>query len=72
MLTSVSGNKSDRYIHRLYTAKTEKIDTCTYENKVTLTHAHTYAKEDTLKENQYLDLVGQGDAKAREKMLFIE
>lgn len=72
VLTSISGNKSDRYIHRLYTAKTEKINTCTYENKITLTHTHSYTQEDTIRENQYLDLTGQRDPKVREKMLFIE
>jgi hypothetical protein len=34
--TSVSGNKSDRYMSRDYTATTRKIDTCRYENTITL------------------------------------
>lgn len=72
LLTSVSGNKSDRFIHRLYESQTNPIGKCTSENKVTFTHTHTYSKIDTLKESQYLDLVGLNDPKAREKMLFIE
>ena len=48
------------------------MDNCTYENKATLVHTHTYSNDDTIKENQYLDLIGQRDLKAREKMLFIE
>lgn len=34
--TSVSGNKSDRYIARTYQANTHKVNECVYENTITL------------------------------------
>ncbi len=72
LLTSVSGNKSDRFIHRLYESQTTPIGKCTYENRITFTHTHIYAKTDTKDLEKYMDMIGMTDPKAREKMLFIE
>ena len=72
LLTSVSGNKSDRFMSRLYEARTSVIGACRYENKITLTHTDNYIKTDTENVEKYMDLIGLHDAKAREKMLFIQ
>lgn len=72
ILTSVSGNKSDRFIKRQYTAETHRVAACQYENKLTLTHTHTYTQADTEKENTYLDLAGLQDPKARQALLAVE
>jgi hypothetical protein len=45
--TSVSGNKSDRYISRTYQATTRRVEDCKYENTITLGTKHNYAKSDS-------------------------
>lgn len=57
VLTSLSGNKSDRIMNRTYTSETIPLGSCRFENKITLTHTHTFTNttEDTIK--KYLDLV---------------
>ena len=57
---------------RLYEARTSVIGACRYENKITLTHTDNYIKTDTENVEKYMDLIGLHDAKAREKMLFIQ
>lgn len=71
-LTSLSGNKSDRYIERLYTAETTSIGNCTYENKLTFTHTHTFSKEKEQEIQSTMDLAKITDPLEREKMLFIQ
>lgn len=71
-LTSLSGNKSDRYIERLYTAETTSIGNCTYENKLTFTHTHTFSKEKEQEIQSTMDLAKITDPLDREKMLFIQ
>lgn len=72
IFTSVSGNKSDRFITRTYESKTKKIQECTYENVVTLSLSHTYKKSDTQKMISYMDTLDITDKKEREKLEFIE
>jgi hypothetical protein len=72
IFTSVSGNKSDRYITRKYESKTTKLQGCTYENIVTLSLSHTYKKSDTEKIRSYMDILGIKDKAEREKLEFIE
>ncbi len=72
VFTSVSGNKSDRYITRTYESRTTKLQSCTYENVVTLSQAHTYKKTDTEKIRSYMDILGIKDKTEREKLEFIE
>ncbi len=72
VITSVSGNKSDRFIARTYSADTTALPNCTYENKITLAHKHLYAREDEVNIKHYLDLIGITDKAVREKMMFIQ
>lgn len=72
LLTSVSGNKSDRFIRRLYTSDTYRAGGCTYENKLSFTHTHSFSKDDEKNIERYMDMIGLTDTKAREKMLFIQ
>lgn len=72
VFTSVSGNKSDRYIVRTYEWKTTKLHECTYENKITISLKHTYGAVDTDKIRSYMDQIGIKDKKEREKLEFIE
>lgn len=57
LLTSTSGNKSDRHMTRLYRAETTRASECTYENKITFTHTHDFSKDDEKEINSYMDLV---------------
>lgn len=72
LLTSVSGNKSDRFIHRLYESDTTSIGACRYMNKITFTHAHTFSPGTKKTVNTYLDLIGMTDPAKREKIMFIQ
>lgn len=72
VLTSVSGNKSDRLLERLYTSETKILPNCQYENTVTFSHTHGFRKESKKEIEDYLDLIGVNDPKEREKMLFIQ
>ncbi len=72
VFTSVSWNKSDRYISRLYEAKTTKIQGCTYENLITLSNTHTYKKIDTDTLRGYMDTFGIKNKEERQKLEFIE
>lgn len=72
IFTSVSGNKSDRYIDRTIQVETKKIDQCLYENSVHLTLTHTYAEKDRTLLTSYMDTIGITDAAEREKLRFIQ
>lgn len=72
VLTSVSGNKSDRFMKRLYESDTFPVGSCQYQNKMTFTHTHSYEKSDTTTLEKYLDFLGIKDQKIREKMLFVQ
>lgn len=70
--TSVSGNKSDRYIERTYRAITKKTEGCTYENTITLQTQHTYSKKDSDTLTEYFGLFGIRDGSEQAKMRFIQ
>ena len=72
VFTSVSGNKSDRYITRKYEGKTSKLQNCTYENIVTLSNTHVYTPKDLDTIRGYFDTLGIAEKKEREKLEFIE
>lgn len=70
--TSVSGNKSDRYIDREYIAKTKKIEGCKYENTITLKTTHTFQKSDRDELVKYFNIFGILDIDERTKLDFIQ
>ncbi len=70
--TSVSGNKSDRYMSRDYTATTRKIDTCRYENTITLWTKHNYATSDKEELQSYFKTFGITNPEERAKLDFIQ
>lgn len=70
--TSVSGNKSDRYIRRTYQAKTRKLDECKYENTITLETKHLYGEKDTEELLSYFKTFGISDLEERKKLEFIQ
>lgn len=72
VLTSVSGNKSDRLMSRTYTSETKMLPNCEYENTLTLTHTHGFDMDAKNEVEWYLDFIGVKDPKEREKMLFIQ
>ena len=72
VFTSVSGNKSDRYIDRTYRATTTKILGCKYENLITITNTHTFNSEESNTIKSYLDITWIIDKEEREKYLFIQ
>lgn len=72
LLTSLSGNKSDRYIERSYTAETTMLTSCQYMDKLTFTHRHTYTKDIERQVRSYLTQMGIGDAPSVTKMLAIQ
>lgn len=70
--TSISGNKSDRYIERTYTNELTPLGKCAYENRVTLTNTYAYGKADTKSISEYMDIIGIEQKIEREKLLFIQ
>lgn len=70
--TSVSGNKSDRYISRSYEAKTQKINDCLYENTITLGLKHTFAKKDNEELQSYFQTFAITDKEEQAKLSFIQ
>ncbi len=72
VFTSLSGNKSDRYMTREYSGTSRVLSGCTIENTVTLRSRHTFDARDATEIGSYLDMIGLTDPKDREKLLFIE
>ena len=70
--TSVSGNKSDRYISRTYQATTRKVEDCKYENTITLGTKHTYTKADSEELLSYFREFSIIDPNERAKLDFIQ
>lgn len=70
--TSVSGNKSDRYITRAYEATTKKIEGCTYENSLTFQTKHTYSDTDRKTLATYFSTFGISENEDQAKMKFIQ
>lgn len=71
-LTSLSGNKSDRFIERTYLAETTDLGGCKYLSKLTFTHKHTYNTDAEKQIRSYLSMIGVRDAQNIEKMLTIQ
>ncbi len=72
LLTSLSGNKSDRFIERTYTSDTTELNSCQVQNKLTFTHKHTFKSENEKEILSYLDMIGMSDSNFRNKILTIE
>lgn len=70
--TSVSGNKSDRYIDRSYQSTVRKIEGCQYENTITLTTKHTYTKTDTEVLESYFKQFNIASRDEQAKLRFIQ
>jgi hypothetical protein len=71
--TSVSWNKSDRYIEReIITSTTATWDQCTFENKITLSHKHTYSSHDTQTLHDIMKTLNISDNTEKKKLEFIE
>lgn len=72
LLTSLSGNKSDRLMTRLYTSETIPLGSCHYENKLTFTHTHGWNALEDQNIKNIMKSVGIVDPVMQEKMLFIQ
>lgn len=72
LFTSVSGNKSDRYISRALETKIKSLGECRYETTAHLTLEHTFSQNDAEKVENYMNIFGLEDAAEREKMRFIQ
>ncbi len=70
--TSVSGNKSDRYISRVYQATVQKVEGCKYENTITLSTRHTFSKADTEELQSYYKIFAITDPAEQAKLDFIQ
>jgi Protein of unknown function (DUF4012) len=70
--TSLSGNKSDRYMKRTYSGTTRVVSECHVENTVTIRSEHLFGDKERWEINSYLDMIGIVDTEDRKKMLFIE
>lgn len=72
VFTSISGNKSDRYIDRFIETNIKSIGQCRYENTLTLNLEHKYSKADAEKLEEYMQKFQITDDKEKEKMRFIQ
>ncbi len=72
LLTSISGNKSDRLMTRLYTSETIPLGSCHYENKLTFTHTHGWNALEDQNIKNIMKSVGITDPEMQEKMLYIQ
>lgn len=72
IFTSVSGNKSDRYIERSLETKIKNLGQCRYETSISLTLDHKYSKDDAIKLEEYMQKFAITDEKEQEKMRFIQ
>ncbi|GAB0174501.1 MAG: hypothetical protein HHAS10_03800 [Candidatus Altimarinota bacterium] len=72
VLTSLSGNKSDRFIERTYSATTTKLNACQVLNNLTFTHKHTFKRENEDKIRSYLDMISEKNIEFRNRIVTIE
>jgi len=72
VFTSVSGNKSDRYITRKFDVRTQHVKNCTYENTVTLSLTHTYGEKDRTELEKIMGDFGLENTEEKNKMRFIQ
>ncbi len=70
--TSVSGNKSDRYISHTYAATVKKLENCKYENTITLTNKHSYSQKDSEELQSYFKIFAITDSGEQAKLNFIQ
>lgn len=70
--TSVSGNKSDRYIVRNFSATTKLTERCIYQNTVDISLEHTYTEADRSVLREIMDTFGLANIEERRKMAFIQ
>lgn len=54
LFTSLSGNKSDRYVHRTFTINSTTLTGCTVQNTFTLASTHTFNSTDEAQLNSVL------------------
>lgn len=72
VFTSLSGNKSDRYISRSLEVRTLKLTQCQYETTATLTHEHNYSQSDAESLENFIKIFGLTDTNEQNKMRFIQ
>jgi hypothetical protein len=70
--TSVSGNKSDRYISRTYDATVKKIKDCRYQNTITIGTRHNFAESDRGELGSYFRAFAITDPLEQAKLRFIQ
>jgi hypothetical protein len=70
--TSVSGNKSDRYISRSYDATVTKIKDCRYENRITIGTKHNFIESDRAQLESYFQTFAIMDPLEQTKLRFIQ
>ena len=72
LFTSLSGNKSDRYMQRTFELKSEMLSGCTVLNHVHLTSDHAITVDEQIKTRKILYDFNILDPAAQERLLFIE
>lgn len=72
IFTSLSANKSDRYMKRQLTIKTDSLSGCTVHNTVRLSSDHAITTTERLKTEKLLHDFGIDDPAERERLSFIE
>lgn len=70
--TSVSGNKSDRYMTRKISTNISKIENCNYKVDIDLIFKNNFSEKNLSEINNFMDKYGIFDLKEREKMAFIQ
>lgn len=72
LFTSLSGNKSDRYMKRTFELKSEAYSGCTTLNHVRLTSDHAITVDEQLKTRKILYDFNILDPQAQERLMFIQ
>lgn len=72
VFTSISGNKSDRYISREITTKISPLGDCRYETEVSLTLTHNFSHHDEEMIDNFMNTFGLENIEERKKMQFIQ
>lgn len=70
--TSVSGNKSDRYIDRSYNLAVQPVTDCLSEYLLTVTHTHTFDQKEHDLISRYFEAFDIDENEAGKKMRFIQ
>lgn len=72
IFTSLSANKSDRYMERILTVKTESLSGCSVHNIVRLNSDHAITIDEQIKTRKLLHDFGIDDPAEQERLSFIE